>query len=216
MGPRLRRPPNRNPQQGAARSVLLGEMLQSRVSRREDLQKALDNMTADDPARENTEAELQELGAVIKNLKEEQTATRRGTKAGHSSRQERDKPEMGGRLAYIKERSRKRAEKHRLSTQQERTEKNLRTQLTWARRFDQPGAGRKEKVFPLAEKELKDEKAAAPLFSGREKRGGRQRRLRKPKGGPLWATSLPSVAYPGWTRVTRAPGPRPCRASSWE
>ena len=62
----------------AARSVLL--------------QKALDNMTADDPAGENTEAELQELGAVIKNLKEEQTATRRGTKAGHSSRQERDKP----------------------------------------------------------------------------------------------------------------------------
>ena len=88
VGPRLRRPPNRNPQQGgtcrrirepgrrsqhrlrrgtrpgvtsAARSVLLGEMLQSRVSRREDLQKALDNMTADDPARENTEAELQEL-----------------------------------------------------------------------------------------------------------------------------------------------------------
>ena len=100
-----------------ARSVLLGGMLQSRVSRREDLQKALDNMTADDPARENTEAELQELGAVIKNLKEEQTATRRGTKAGRSSRQDRDKPEMGGRLAYIKERSRKRAEKHRLSTQ---------------------------------------------------------------------------------------------------
>ena len=66
-------------------------------------------------------------------------------------------------MAYIKERSRKRAEKHRLSTQQERTEKNLHTQLTWARRFDQPGAGRKEKVFPLAEKELKDEKAAAPL-----------------------------------------------------
>ena len=63
-------------------------------------------MTADDPARENTEAELQELGAVIKSLKEEQTATRRGTKVGHSSRQERDKPEMGGRLAYIKERSR--------------------------------------------------------------------------------------------------------------
>ena len=120
-------------------------------------------MTADDPARENTEAELQNLGAVIKNLKEEQTATRRGAKAGHSSRQERDKPEMGGRLAYIKERSRKKAEKHRLSTQQERTEENLHTQLTWARRFDQPGAGTKEKVFPLAEKELKDEKAAAPL-----------------------------------------------------
>ena len=108
-------------------------MLQARA------QKALDNMTADDPARENTEAELQDLGAVIKNLKEEQTATRRGTKVGHSSRQERDKPEMGGRLAYIKERSRKRAEKHWLSTQRERTEKNLRTQLTRARRFDQPG-----------------------------------------------------------------------------
>ena len=82
----------------AARSVLLGEMLQSRVSRREDLQKALDNMTADDPVRENTEAELQERGAVIKNLKEEQTATQRGTKAGHSSRQERDKPEMAREL----------------------------------------------------------------------------------------------------------------------
>ena len=121
-------------------------------------------MTANDPARENTEAELQEVGGVSKNLKKEQTATRRGTKAGHSSRQERDKPEMGGRLAYIKERSRKKAEKHRLSTQQERTEKNLHTQLTWARRFDQPGAGRKEKVFPLPEKELKDEKAVAPLF----------------------------------------------------
>ena len=39
------------------------------MSRREDLQKALENMTADDPARENTEAELQELDAVVKEPK---------------------------------------------------------------------------------------------------------------------------------------------------
>ena len=40
----------------------------------------------------------------------------------------------------------------RLSVQSERREENLRRQLTWARRFDQPGAGRKEKVFPSAQR----------------------------------------------------------------
>ena len=97
---------------------------------------------------------------MIKSIKKEQSSTRRGEKAGHSSRQERDKQTMGGRLAYLKERSRKRAAEHRLKGQKERTEANLSRQLTWARRFDQPGAGRKTKVFTLAEGPLASEVAA--------------------------------------------------------
>ena len=65
-------------------------------------QKALDNMTADDPARENTETELQELGSLRASRRSRRPrdgAQRLGTAA--------DRSEMGGRLAYIKERSRK-------------------------------------------------------------------------------------------------------------
>ncbi|CAE7499203.1 unnamed protein product, partial [Symbiodinium pilosum] len=197
----------------------LGPSFWASVSRREDLQKALDNMTSDDPARENTEAELQELGAVIKSLKKGRRP-RDGAQRLGTAADERDKPEMGGRL--------------------ERTEKNLHTQLTWARRFDQPGAGNKEKVFPLAEKELKDEKAAAPLSrharsalleedpqeelpepkartrelppsetkvtAAKKAKKHREERKReksrkaekaeKARGRPRWAASLPSVATP--------------------
>ena len=56
---------------------------------------------------------------MIKSIKEEQSSTRRGEKASHSSRQERDKETMGGRLAYLKERSRKRAAEHRLRAEGE-------------------------------------------------------------------------------------------------
>ena len=128
----------------ASRSVLLGEMLSARVARRETLTKSLDDLAEDDPSREAIQTELKELEIVLRNIKDEQRATRKGEKEGHSSRQERDKSDMGGRLAYIKERSRKRAAKHWLETQKERTKENLGTQLTWARRFDQPGAGRED------------------------------------------------------------------------
>ena len=70
---------------------------------------------------------------------------------------------MGGRLAYLKEKSRRRASKHRLGTQEKRTRESLGAQLTWALRFNQPGSGKKTQVFPLAEGALKDEVAAAPL-----------------------------------------------------
>ena len=83
----------------ASRSVLLGEMLSARVARKEDLVKALDDLPEGDPAREATATELQELEVVIKSIKEEQSSTRRGEKAGHSSRQERDKETMGCRRA---------------------------------------------------------------------------------------------------------------------
>ena len=173
-------PPHRREQQGgsapssarapaaygvtkASRSVLLGEMLNARVARRDALTKSLDDLAEDDPSREAIQTELKELEIVLSNLKDEQKATRRGERENYSSRQERDKAEMGGRLAYLKEKSRRRASKHRLGTQEKRTRENLGAQLTWALRFNQPGSGKKTQVFPLAEGALKDEVAAAPL-----------------------------------------------------
>ncbi|CAE7686814.1 GIP, partial [Symbiodinium sp. CCMP2456] len=208
----------------ASRSVLLGEMLSARVARREDLNKALDDLPEGDPAREVTAAEIKELDIVIRNVKEEQRATRKGEKAGHSSRQERDKEQMGGRLAYLKDRSRKRAAEHRLKTQRERTKSNLSRQLTWARRFDQPGAGRKTQVFPLTEKELKHEMAAAPLSrhartalleevtpakkKAKHKKERRREKRKKARVGNLAAFSnssegrtKPGAGTDGWTRI---------------
>ena len=76
-------------------------MLSARVAQRETLTKSLDDLAEDDPSREAIQTELKELEIVLRNIKDEQRATRKGEKEGHSSRQERDKSDMGGRLAYI-------------------------------------------------------------------------------------------------------------------
>ena len=80
-----------------------------------------------------------------------------------SVRQEMDKKEAGSRVAYIKERQRKRAAEHRKSGLKARAIANVAKQEEAEERLNQLGSGRKVKTFPLAEGELSKEVQAAPM-----------------------------------------------------
>ena len=144
----------------ASRSIVLGERISKRIDELEVLRQSLDDKGAHDEAVLNNVADLE---LEIEGLKGEQRAFRRKNREGHSARQERDNEALGRRLAYVKERSRKRAASHRLAGQAERTEERLEREEEWHRRFNRPGTGRKVQVFPLAEGVLANEVQAAPL-----------------------------------------------------
>ena len=106
---------------------------------------------------------IAKLELELEDLKGEQRTVRRKQQEGFSSRQERDKEVLGGRLAYLKERSRKRAASKRREGHVDRVKEWLQKEDEWWKRFNQPGKGRKVRVFPLAEGELAGEVQAAPL-----------------------------------------------------
>eukprot|EP00435_Cladocopium_sp_Y103_P011381 s4126_g3.t1 len=146
----------------ASRAIMLQEMIaQSETSLRE-LQEALDDPTRDRAA---DEAEMASLEKVIAELKEEQRSFRHREREGHSERQERDKAAFGGRLAHLKEKSRKRAAKHRHASHNERARFKLSNQVRYAKRFLRPGQGRKQQTFPLAAPggELAKDEGCRPL-----------------------------------------------------
>ena len=66
-------------------------------------------------------------------------------------------------MAYLKERSRKRAASKRREGHVDRVKEKLQKEDEWWKRLNQPGKGRKVRVFPLAEGELAGEVQAAPL-----------------------------------------------------
>ena len=152
---------------GASRAIVLGEMLSQRIERLEELQVSLDNL-APGESREELLNYIANLELEIQGLKGEQKTFRKRQREGYSARQERDKESMSGRLAYLKEKSRKRAAKRRAEGQVDRIKERLEKEDEWHKRFDRPGTGRKVSVFPLAEGALAKEVQAAPL-SKREK-----------------------------------------------
>ena len=145
-----------------SRAVLLGELLSRNNDRLGKLRLSLD--TAEDEATYKAISdEIATLTSTIDGLKEEQKSFRAKTAQGHSARQEADKAALGGRLAYLKEKSRKRAAKKRLEGQNVRTLGKLDREREWYKRFDRPGASYKAPEYPLAEGDLRHYVAAAPL-----------------------------------------------------
>ena len=114
----------------------------------------------DHPARKALEETIAQKKEEMKKIQAERQKAR-GQK--HSVRQEMDKKEAGSRVAYIKERQRKRAAEHRKSGFKARAIANVAKQEEAERRFNQPDTGKKVKTFPLAEKELSKEVQAAPM-----------------------------------------------------
>ena len=114
----------------------------------------------DHPARKALEETITQKKEEMKKIQAERQKAR-GQK--HSVRQEMDKKEAGPRVAYIKERQRKRAAEHRKSGFKARAIANVARQEEAERRFNQLDSGRKEKTFPLAERELSKEVQAVPL-----------------------------------------------------
>ena len=98
---------------------------------------------------------IKELEATIEDIQKERAKTRPRAKA-YSSRQEADKKAAGGRVAYIKERQRKRAVEHRHKTGKERM---------WLskRKLKDASFGIKDRVFPLAEGQLAEDEQCAPM-----------------------------------------------------
>ena len=115
----------------------------------------------DHPARKALEETIAQKKDEMKKIQAKRQKAR-GQK--HSVRQEMDKKEAGSRVAYIKERQRKRAAEHRRSSGfKARAFANVAKQEEAERRFNQPDTGKKVKTFPLAEKEFSKEVEAAPM-----------------------------------------------------
>ena len=112
------------------------------------------------PARTALEETIAQKKEEIEKIKNERPKAR---ERKHSARQEMDKREAGPRVAYIKERQRKRAAEHRKSGAKARAIANVAKQEEAEERFNQLGSGRKVKTFPLAEGELSKEVQAAPV-----------------------------------------------------
>ena len=144
----------------ASRAIVLGDLLSKRIGELEEKRLALDDPSGDRATLMN---EITALELEIQGLKEEQKSLRVKFRQGYSARQEVDKKDMGGRLAYLKERSRRRAAKKRLQGQSERTEEKIANENEWRKRFDREGSGQKRRVFPLAQGVLANELEARPL-----------------------------------------------------
>ena len=144
----------------ASRAIVLGDLLSKRIVELEEKRLALDDPSGDRATLMN---EITALELEIQGLKEEQKNLRVKFRQGYSARQEVDKKDMGGRLAYLKEGSRKRAAKKRLQGQSERTEEKIANENEWRKRFDREGSGQKRRVFPLAQGVLANELEARPL-----------------------------------------------------
>ena len=114
----------------------------------------------DHPARKALEETVTQKKEEIKKIQAERQKAR---DRKHSVRQEMDKKEAGSRVAYIKERQRKRAAEHRKSGFKARVIANVAREEEAERRFNQLDSWRKVKTFPLAERELSKEVQAVPL-----------------------------------------------------
>ena len=103
------------------------------------------------------------IAQKIEEMKKIQAERQKARGQKHSVRQEMDKKEAGARVAYIKERQRKRAAEHRKSGFKERAIANVVKQEEAERRFNPPDSGKKVTTFSLAEGKLSKEVQAAPM-----------------------------------------------------
>ena len=88
-----------------------------------------------------------------------------------SKRMEADKAlAHGTRLAYLKEKSRKRAAAHRGAGSKERAIERVAREEEAERLFNKPSTGRKRQTFPLSEGALSTKELEAVPMSRREKR----------------------------------------------
>ena len=143
-------------------SVMAQELIQQKTEQLEHMRETYNYLIETHPAKASLGETIKEVEAAIENIKKEQAKTRPKAKA-YSNRQEADKKVAGSRVAYIKERQRQRAVQQRLKTRRERAIANVARQEEAERRFNRPEFGRKDKVFPLAEGELAEERQAAPM-----------------------------------------------------
>ncbi|CAJ1336689.1 unnamed protein product, partial [Effrenium voratum] len=121
--------------------------------------------------------ELEKLRLELDKAEDEEAGQKGSGKDKHSSRQEADKKALGGRVAYLKEK--------------------LARHLEWHQRFDKPGAGKKLRVFPLAEGELRDEADRAPPPSERKVTMQKKKAKRLRESAPGTVVGKDSK----WTRV---------------
>ena len=135
-------------------------LIMQKLEEAKSIENTLILLERDHPARKALEETIAQKKEEMKKIQAERQKAR---SQKHSVRQEMDKKEAGSRVAYIKERQRKRAAEHRKSGFKARAIANVAKQEEAERRFNQPDTGKKVKTFPLAEKELSNEVEAAPM-----------------------------------------------------
>ena len=96
-------------------SIMAQQLIQQKTQQLEHMRETYNYLIETHPAKASLGETIKEVEAAIENIKKEQAKTRPKAKA-YSSRQDADKKIAGSRVAYIKERQRKRAAEHRLKT----------------------------------------------------------------------------------------------------
>ena len=120
--------------------IIAQQLIQQKTEQLEHMRETCNYLIETHPAKASLGETIKEVEAAIENVKKKQAKTRPKTKA-YSSRQEADKKVAGSRVAYIKERQRKRAVEHRLKTRKERAIANVARQEEAERRFNRPKYG---------------------------------------------------------------------------
>ena len=144
-------------------SIMAQQLIQQKAEQLEHMKETYNILNEDNPAKLPMGETIKEVEAAIENIKKEQAKTMPKAKAYSSRQEEADKKVASRRVAYIKDRQRKRAVEHRLKTRRERAIASVARQEEAERRFNRPEFGKKDKVFPLAEGELARERQAAPM-----------------------------------------------------
>ena len=117
----------------------------------------------DNPAKKHLRDTINHLKKEVEDLKAEKAKSKPAQGRKYSARQESDKKVVGARVAFIKEKQRRRAAKARAEGVKERAKRKLANEEAYENEFNQEGQGRKRQTYPLSTGRFAEDKEAVPL-----------------------------------------------------
>ena len=138
-------------------------MVFQRLEEIKQLESAFAVLKEDNPAKQHLRDTINHLKKEVEDLKAEKEKSKPASGRKYSARQESDKKLAGNRVAYIKEKQRRRAAKARAEGVKERAKKKLANEEAYEKEFNQEGQGRKRQTYPLSTGRFAEDKEAVPL-----------------------------------------------------
>ena len=132
-------------------------------------------LAENNPAKEHLRDTINHLKKEVEDLKAEKAKSKPASGRKYSARQESDKKVAGNRVAYLKEKQRRRAAKARAEGVKERAKRRLANEEAYENEFNQEGQGRKRQTYPLSTGRFAEDKEAVPLTR-------KEKSLRKEEG----------------------------------
>ena len=156
-------------------AVFSQNLVFQRLEEIKQLEGALAVLKDDNPAKQHLRDTINHLKKEVEDLKAEKEKSKPASGRKYSARQESDKKLAGNRVAFIKEKQRRRAAKARAEGVKERAKKKLANEEAYEKEFNQEGQGRKRQTYPLSTGRFAEDKEAIPLTK-------KERSFRKEEG----------------------------------